>query len=48
MRDAQKNYFRTRASHYLTKSKSLEKEVDAEISRVNKIIHDRQNPKLQL
>lgn len=48
MRDAQREYFKTRSSHYLTTSKRLEKEVDAEIERVNRIINNKQNPKLEL
>lgn len=48
MRNAQINYFKTRSSSYLTESKRLEKEVDAEIERVNRIINNKQNPKLEL
>lgn len=40
MRDAQKKYFKTRSSYYLKESKRLEKEIDTEIERVNKIICD--------
>lgn len=31
----------------LTESKRLEKEIDAEIERVNKVMADKQNPKIQ-
>lgn len=48
MRKAQKEYFRTRSGRALTDSKRLEKEIDAEIERVNKVIAERQNPKMQL
>lgn len=37
MRQAQKNYFKTRNQSYLDRSKHLEKQVDAEIERVNRI-----------
>ena len=46
MRLAQKEYFKTRTSSSLIESKRLEKAVDDEIARVQKIINDRQNPKL--
>lgn len=46
MREKQKEYFRTRSSSSLSHSKDLEKRVDAEIDRVNKILYDKQNPKL--
>lgn len=46
MRKAQKEYFKTRTSLSLIESKRLEKAVDDEIARVQKIINDRQNPKL--
>lgn len=39
MREAQKAYFKTRSSQQLQLSKRLEKEIDQEIERVNKIIH---------
>lgn len=48
MREAQKNYFKTRSSRYLSESRSLEKEIDTEIERVNTIIQNKQNPKLEL
>lgn len=43
MRKAQKEYFKTRSSESLTRSKDLERQVDKEIQRVNEIL---QNPKL--
>lgn len=39
MRSSQKEYFKTRSSQSLQKSKELEKKVDAEIERVNNIIN---------
>lgn len=47
LRKAQKEYFRTRSGRALTDSKRLEKEIDAEIERVNKVMADKQNPKIQ-
>lgn len=44
MRDAQKEYFRTRSSASLKKSKDLEKEIDNEILRVRKILSGRKDP----
>ena len=44
MRDAQKEYFRTRSSASLNKSKMLEKEIDDEILRVRKILSGRKEP----
>jgi hypothetical protein len=46
MRSKQKEYFRTRSSAALTDSKRLEREIDEEIERVNKIVSSRQNPSL--
>lgn len=46
MRKAQKEYFRTRSSRALTDSRWLEKEVDAEIERANKVMTERLNPKM--
>lgn len=46
MRAAQKNYFRTRDKSYLEAAKKIEKEIDAEIARVEEIEFERQNPKL--
>lgn len=42
MRKNQKDYFKTRSIEALRKSKELEKQVDDEIARVNKIISDKQ------
>lgn len=42
MRKAQKEYFKTRSSESLTRSKDLERQVDKEIQRANEIL---QNPK---
>jgi hypothetical protein len=46
LRDKQKEYFRTRAHGALKESKQLEKVVDDEIERVNKLLAERQEPKL--
>ena len=46
MRTMQKEYFKTRSKSSLEQSKTLEKRVDAEIERVNKILEERKNPKL--
>ncbi|WP_036932253.1 hypothetical protein [Prevotella sp. HUN102] len=46
MRKAQKEYFKYRTSNILNDSKRLEKEVDDEISRVNNLLLDKQQPKL--
>lgn len=42
MRRMQREYFKTRSSAVLGKSKALEREVDAEIERVNAILGIRQ------
>lgn len=42
MRNAQKNYFRTKSVDYLAESKRLEKAVDSEISRVNNLLAKKQ------
>ncbi len=47
MREAQKNYFKTRSSMALQLSKRLEKEIDEEIVRVNKVIN-KPNPQNSL
>lgn len=47
MREAQKNYFKTRSSMDLQLSKKLEKEIDDEIARVNQIIN-KPNPQSSL
>ena len=47
MHKAQKEYFRTRSGRALTESKRLEREIDAEIERVNRILSERRNPKIE-
>lgn len=47
MRKAQKEYFRTRSGRALSDSKRLEKEIDDEIERVNKVIEAKNNPKME-
>ena len=42
MRLQQKEYFKTRSSDVLKKSKALEKRVDDEISRVERILNEKQ------
>ncbi len=46
MRAKQKEYFKTRTSASLTENKTLEKAVDAEITRVRDIVYEKQNPSL--
>ena len=46
MRKAQKEYFRTKSGRALNESKQLEREIDAEIERVNIVMAERQNPKM--
>lgn len=46
MRAAQKEYFKFRSTTSLNASKKLEKEIDDEISRVQKIEEARRNPQL--
>lgn len=46
MRSKQKEYFRTRSQTKLQESKLLEAQVDAEIERVNKVLQERQTPRL--
>lgn len=46
MRAKQQEYFRTRAQKALRESKDLEKRVDEEIERVNKVLRERYAPKL--
>lgn len=48
MREAQRSYFLTRSRDLLGKSKSLEREVDREIARVDAILRENQCPKLPL
>ena len=47
MRKAQKEYFRTRSGRALADSKRLEKEIDDEIERVEKVIEEKNNPKME-
>lgn len=44
MREAQKEYFRTRSHDALRKSKALEAEIDAEIRRVRDMGYDQLQP----
>lgn len=46
MRAKQKEYFQTRSIKTLKECKQLEKQVDDEIVRVDKILLDRQQPTL--
>lgn len=48
MRKAQKEYFKTKSPQALRYSKDLERKVDAEILRVNRIINEQNNPRLDL
>lgn len=45
MRAAQKEYFRTRSTTILNECKALEREIDAEINRVNAVIEERKRGK---
>lgn len=47
MRMAQKEYFRTRSGRALADSKRLEKEIDDEIERVEKVMEEKNNPKME-
>lgn len=47
MRKAQKEYFRTKSGRALVISKMLEKEIDAEIERVEKVMEEKNNPKME-
>lgn len=47
LRRAQREYFRTRSGQALSVSKRLEREIDDEIDRVNKLLAERQNPKME-
>lgn len=47
MRKAQKEYFRTRSGRALSDSKRLEKEIDGEIERVEKVMEEKNNPKME-
>lgn len=44
LREAQKEYFKTRSNAALNRSKALEKEIDDEIARVNTILSKRTQP----
>ena len=46
MRKAQKEYARRRSGRSLTDSRRLEQEIDDEIERVNKVMTERLNPKM--
>ena len=46
MRAAQKEYFKFRSTTSLNTSKRLEKEIDDEIARVQKIEEERRSPRL--
>lgn len=46
LRRWQKVYFSTRTKQALEESKSLERIIDAEIDRVQKIMEERNNPKI--
>lgn len=45
MREAQKDFFRTRSNDALRKSKALEAEIDLEIERVRDMGYTQQKPK---
>lgn len=47
MRKAQKEYFRSRSGRALADSKRLEKEIDDEIERVEKVMEEKNNPKME-
>ena len=47
MRDAQKEYFRTRSQYALRKSKALEAEIDREIERVRDLGYSQLRPTKQ-
>lgn len=47
LRTAQREYCRTRSAAALRDSKRLEREIDAEIERVNRLLAERRNPKLK-
>lgn len=47
LRAAQREYFRTRSAAALRDRKRLEREIDAEIERVNRLLAERRNPKLK-
>lgn len=43
LRHYQREYFATRSKEALTQAKELEKEIDAEIARVNRILEQKKN-----
>lgn len=46
MREAQKQYFKTRRSCDLQRSKQIEKIIDNEIARVERMLWEQKNPPL--
>ena len=48
MRKAQKNYFKTRDRDVLNMSKEIEKQVDEEINRVNRVLAKKGMPYISL
>ena len=46
MRRCQKEYLKNKSQTETRISKQIEREVDEEIERVQKILHDKQNPQL--
>lgn len=48
MRETQRSYFLTRSKDLLEKSKQLEREVDREIARVDKLLGEKTNLGLPL
>lgn len=46
MRKLQKEYFQTRSTAVLRQCKQVEKEIDDEIERANKVVLEQQQPKL--
>ena len=48
MRKAQKNYFKTRDRDALNVSKEIEKQVDEEINRVNRVLAKKGMPYISL
>lgn len=46
MREAQKQYFKTRRPCDLQRSKEIEKVIDNEIARVERIVWEKKNPPL--
>lgn len=44
MRETQRSYFLTRSKDLLSKSKELEREVDREIARVDKLLGETTHP----